>query len=517
MAGILRNVSLVAVATMTSRVLGLLRDILLFALLGLGAVNSAFILAFTLPNLFRRLLGEGALSSAFIPVLAEARETEGREAGFFLLNAVLVRLAGMLGLIIIAGWGLFLSVHAVGGLAERFYLGSTLSAILLPYVALICIAAILGAALNVERRFLWPALSAVWLNLAMIGALAAGAFLPEGQAQQRALWLCGGVLLGGGLQLLIPALDLARQGWRPSLRRERPPRLDRVFELLVPGLLGAAIFQINILVSRLLAFSLDDDASAILYLSARLVELPLGVFAIAVSTVLFPEMSRLRARADDGGLARTYGAGLRMIFLITVPASVGLAVLAEPILSLLFAWGRFGGAEVAATLWPLFISACGIPFYAWMGLSVRGFHAFQDMKTPVRLGALNLAVNLVLSLVLMLPFGVAGLAFANVAASALHAVLLEILLRRRLEPTASRRGVYATVFAASAVMGAALWIGDGWLRGMFDAEKLDAFVRVGVLVPGGIVVYAACVALASRDEARAVLNRWRAARRRSTP
>lgn len=517
MGGILTNVSLVSAATMASRVLGLLRDILLFALLGVGAVNSAFILAFTLPNLFRRLLGEGALTSAFIPVLAEAVEREGREAGHALLNAVLVRLAVVLGMIVILGWVLLIPMHALDGLADRFHLGATFSAILLPYVVLICLAAMLGAALNVERRFLWPALSAVWLNLAMIGALAAGAFLPEGETQRRALWLCAGVLFGGGLQLVVPALDLARRGWRPSPRGERSPRLGRVFALLVPGLLGAAIFQINILVSRLLAFSLDDDASAILYLSARLVELPLGVFAIAVSTVLFPEMARLRARVDDGGLARTYGAGLRMVFLITVPAAVGLAVLAEPILHLLFAWGRFGGAEVAATQWPLVISACGIPFYAWMGLSVRGFHAFQDMKTPVRLGAFNLVVNLVLSLVLMGPFGVSGLALANVVSSGLHAVLLEISLRRRLKPMEPRRRVHATILGAASAMGLMVWCGDAWMRGTFDAEKLDAFLRVGLLVPGGLVLYGACVALASRGEARAVIERWRAARRRATP
>ncbi len=517
MAGVLRNISVVALATTGSRVLGLVRDILLFALLGVGPVSSAFILAFTLPNLFRRLLGEGALSSAFIPVLAEVREIEGRSAGFALLNAVLIRLAWVLVGIVAIGWILLSQIDWLPDLPERYYLGAELTRILLPYVALICLAAIIGAALNVERRFLSPALSAIWLNLAMIGALAIGAMLPAEQMDGRVLWLCGGVLVGGLFQLGVPAFDLALRGWRPSLAITSPPRLDRVFELLLPGLAGAAIFQINILVSRLLAFSLNDDASGILYLASRLVELPLGIFSIAVSTVLFPELARLRATSHGREFAHTYNYGLRLIFLVTLPAGIGLAALSEPILTVLFAWGRFGGEEVSATIWPLVISACGVPFYAWMGLCIRGFHAVQDMKTPVRFGVLNLVLNLLLSLVLMKPFGASGLALANVLASATHAIAMELALRRRLEKVPGKGRTYFALFSGAAMMGFVIVICDSALSGMLPDAKIDALLRVGLLVPGGVLVYATWLYFSRIEDLEQFRRRWINRRRPARP
>lgn len=428
MGGFSRRISQVAGWTFLSRILGLARDILLFASLGTGPLNSAFILAFTLPNLFRRLLGEGALTSSSIPVLAESAEKEGPESAFALLNAILTRLGlGLLGVILLA-YPLFALVGHVPGLPARWYDGAGMARILFPYVLFICMGALVCGMLNVFRRFGLAAVNQVWLNLAMIGAIVAGmAWLPT-DAQGRVLVLCAGVLLGGLLQLLVPAAGLLNQGWRPRVTFSSHANLGKVLRLFLPGLLGAAIFQINILVSRLLAFSLDDTATGLLYIANRLVELPLGVFAIAVTTVVFPELSRLSSTGSSRDFARTFTEGLGLIFMITLPAAIGLAVLADPVLGFLFQWGLFEARDVSAATPVLVVAASGIPFFAWSTLLTRAWYARQTMRIPVILAALNLLLNLVLGLVLMRVLGATGLALANTLAAVVHCLALQVLL-----------------------------------------------------------------------------------------
>jgi len=515
----LRSISIVSLATSASRVLGLIRDVCMFAFLGTGPVSSAFILAFTLPNLFRRLLGEGALTSAVVPVLSRKLEQEGEAAQDALLNAVLRRLfLTLLGLSVLLGigwWGLPL----IPGLAERWYLSSGYGLMLTPYLVLICLAAILSAALNVRQRFLVPALSQVWLNLSMIAALGGFGWALAETPEARAWWLAGGVLVGGVLQWLTPWLDLQQVGWDRRAGRGEPVDLRPVWRLFLPGVFGAAIFQVNVLVSRLLAFSLNDQATGILYLANRLIELPLGVFAVAVSTVLFPELARYAAREDgQETFAEAYHHGWRLIMLITVPAALGLAVLAGPILSALFAWGLFAADDVAATIPPLQIFAIAVPFYSWATLATRAFHAQQDMRTPVRLAVLNLLMNLGLSLLLMGPYGTSGLALANLLTSVTHCMLLAVLLRRYRVPLLTPTTGLATVkiIAAGAVMaGAIVWLKPfSWdllarLETLFAptwAEKLLNAGLIALLIPLGVVVYFGTLVILREGELHELLT-----------
>ncbi|NBD37641.1 MAG: murein biosynthesis integral membrane protein MurJ [Verrucomicrobia bacterium] len=427
MAGLGKRISEVAGWTMISRLLGLLRDILLFASLGTGILNSAFLLAFTLPNLFRRLLGEGALSSSAIPVLAECRELRGPASTHELLNALLVRLGAILGGLVLLALPLLSLVATFEGLPERWYAGAALSQLLFPYVMLICLGALICGTLNVFGRFGLASANQIWLNLMMIGALLAGMGIWPADGEQRVLWLSLGVLAGGMLQLLVPAWGMARAGWRfPSGWRSHPD-LGKVLRLFLPGLLGAAIFQLNILVSRLLAFSLNDTATGLLYIASRLVELPLGVFAIAVTTVAFPELSRLASAGKAKAFARTYHQSLGLILLITLPAAVGLALLGESILSVLFEWGLFGGEDVKAAYPVLVAAAAGLPFFAWSTLLTRSYYARQRMRIPVILAAVNLFLNLLLGLLLMQWIGATGLALANTLAAAVHCTALQVL------------------------------------------------------------------------------------------
>ncbi|MEX0326027.1 MAG: murein biosynthesis integral membrane protein MurJ [Puniceicoccaceae bacterium] len=428
MGSLTRRISEVAGWTMASRILGLARDVLLFASLGTGILNSAFILAFTIPNLFRRLLGEGALTSSSIPVLAESLEKQGPDDTFRLLNAILSRLGiGLFLLQLVVIPALFL-VDRIPGLEERWYAGAGLSQVLFPYMVFICLGALICGMLNVLNRFALAAFNQVWLNLTMIGAMLVGIVWMPAEGWGRVYLLSLAVLAGGLLQLLVPAVGLYREGWRPRLELGNHPGLQQLLKLFLPGLLGAAIFQVNILVSRFLAFSLDDTATGLLYISSRLVELPLGVFAIAVTTVIFPDLSRLSSTGDQGGFATVFTRGLGIIFMITLPAMLGLIVLGEPILGFLFQWGLFESRDVLAAVPVLAAAALGLPFFAWSTLLTRAWYARQDMKIPVRLAALNLVLNLVLGLILMRYLGAVGLALANTLSSMVHCLALQLFL-----------------------------------------------------------------------------------------
>ncbi len=503
-----RRISEVAGWTLASRLLGLLRDVLLFASLGAGPLNSAFILAFTLPNLFRRLLGEGALTSSSIPVLAESLEKRGRADALALLNAILGRLGLVLLALQLVAVPVFLLVEALPGLAERWYAGARLSLLLFPYMLFICLGALLCGMLNVLGRFGVAALNQAWLNLTMIAAILAGLRLFPADGWSRVLLISAGVLAGGALQLLAPALGLARHGWRPSVRMGSHPELPKVLRLFLPGLLGAAIFQINILVARFLAFSLDDTATSLLYLAARLVELPLGVFAIAVTTVFFPELARLSATGREAEFAGAFSRGLSLILMITLPATLGLGLLAGPVLGFLFQWGLFAASDVRAAAPVLAASALGMPFFAWSTLLVRAWYARQEMRTPVLFAAANLFLNLVLGLALMRVWGAVGLALANTASSLVHCVLLQAFLPGRAWTRPGWRGPLS-LLAGLLVLAAVARAGQGLCALLPVAPKLQDLAVVAAVIPAAAAAYFGVLWALGHPVLRELLHRRR--------
>jgi len=496
----LKNIAIISLSTVGSRVLGLIRDMLVFAALGASLWNSAFILAFTVPNLFRRLLGEGAMTSALVPVFSEVLEREGREGAFAFFNQVIARLFVVL-IAVMSGGMVLLGVLARDGLLpERWSVGAELSVVLLPYMLFICLAAIVSAGLNLLGRFAAAACTPILLNLAMISALGAGMLL---SADQTVLvrWLCGGVLLGGGLQLLLPAWDLARQGWRPRLERRSTNDLRELWWLFLPGLMGAAILQVNILVSRLLAYSLNESAASILYLASRLMELPLGVFTIAVVTVYFPQLARASAARDEAGFAGVLFQGTRLVLGISVPAGVGLAVLGEPILEL-FRWGAFDAASVGATVPLVAIYGLGLPFYSAATFATRGLHASKDMKTPVAVAGLCLLINAICGLSLMQFLGANGLALANVIAAIMQSLLLWRALATKRSGVGFQplRASLFKILGASAIMGLLCVIGLALVNSLGIPEKLNAAVVVVFLVPGGAALYSGMLYLFRFEE-----------------
>jgi putative peptidoglycan lipid II flippase len=519
----LKNISVVASATVVSRVLGLVREMAIAATFGAGALSSAFVSAFTLPNLFRRLLGEGALTAAFVPTLTHELEQRQRAAAFRLVSkvaswltlvtAVVVGLA----MTLLSSDGLVLRTCAVLGLdagtAGRLLVAADLAVVLFPYMVFVCLAAAFSAACQVLGRFTEPALSPVWLNLTIIGALGAGAWLAAADGV-RMNWLCAGVLLGGFLQMAVPAAVLWREGWRPAFDLQPDERVREIARLMGPMVIGSAIYLVNMAVSRFIGLSLNDSAAQVLNLSTRVMELPIGVFTAAVATVVFPLFARHAAQGDWASLGQDYHKGLRLVLVINVPAGVGLALLSEPVTRLLFQRGAFTAADTVLMTPILAVSALGLPLLSFTTVALRGFYALKDTATPVRAAALSFVVNLGLSLLLMRWLSTLGLALAGVLAVLAQAWMLQRKLAQRLPglgfgPLLPNLG---KIVVASGLMGGFVWAGLRLASAVFVAGAVRDVVVVLALIPLAAAAYGALLwvmKIEGREELEALLQRWR--------
>lgn len=511
----LRNIGLVAGLTVISRVLGLMRDQLIAAAFGTSALASAFVTAFRVPNLFRRLLGEGALTAALVPTLQDSLQRDGRPAAFRLMSQVASWLLLVTGGIVVLSMILASQARRFPGHEERWYVSADLALLLFPYLVFVCLAAVFSAMLHVLQRFTEPALSPIWLNLAMIAALGGAGMHWADTAHARMLWLCGGVLVGGFLQMLVPALSLVRLGWRPALDLQRSTGVREIARLMAPGLWGTAIYQINLLVAQMLAMAINDSAAAALFLANRLMELPIGVFAIAVATVIYPLIARHAARGDRVAMGEDYRRGVRLIAAINVPAGVGLALLSEPIIRVLFQRGAFDAADTARVVPLLVAFALGMPFFSVVSLSTRAFYAVKDTATPVRIATVSFVVNVVASLALMRPLGATGLALASSLAVIVQAVLLQrrlTSLRPELTLAALRVDLGKILLATAAM---AALVAGGWAAVRGHGPRSDLVALAG-LIPLGAALYgglAWALRIEGRDEWRDLLLR----RRRSPP
>lgn len=491
---------------MVSRVLGLGRDILVTAVFGTSALASAFYTAFTLPNLFRRLLGEGALTAALVPTLSEELKAGDRRGAFQLVNQVASWLMMITGGIVLLSIGLLWQVNHLAGLlgswgASADTLGrlneaARLAMILFPYLVMVCMAAAFSAALQTLHRFIEPALSPIWLNLAMIGLLGGAVYggwaaTPDG----RILWLCAGALLGGFLQMIVPALALMREGWRPRFMPSASPAVRQIVKLMGPTVFGSAIYLINMAVARIVGLSLNDSAVTVLNLATRLMELPIGVFALAVSTVVFPLISKYAAAGDFENLASAYRKGMRLILVVNVPAAIGLIVLATPIIRLLFERGQFQPADTVLMEPVVATYALGLPFLAFVSLILRAFYAQKDTATPVRAALLSFVVNLALSLLLMRPLGTVGLAVAGNVAIVVQAWYLQRALSRGHDGLRFKhlgRDLFK-IMGASVVMGVMVALASGAWIALVPASRLTDIAGLACLIGLGIALYAGLI------------------------
>ena len=492
MRSLMGNVSLVSSLTVASRFLGLLRDVLFFTCFGVSFIVDAFILAFTIPNLFRRMLGEGTLSSAFIPVYSEKIKAGQIEIAQQILNQVLSRLMVFLFVLTIFICLFSWSCSNFGWVNEpRWISGLHLNSIVFPYVLLICVSAIMVGALNAHGKFFAGAFSPIILNLSMIGILAFCYFLISWREFRLATALCFAVLIGGAFQMIWPWLQLrVNCGWHWKIDFSSSVGMEKIKSLFIVGVFGAAVGQVNIMVSRFLAYSLENEgALSYLFLSARLIELPLGVFALSISTVFFPELSRTFSMGQTNEYKRYFARGFRLTLAITLPAAIGLALLANLILSVLFQWGEFGQGDVQIAAEVLLVSCFALPFYALATFLVKAFHSQKEMRVPLNAAIFSFIINLSLSLILMEYLGMYGLAWANVISAFAQFVYLAMKLKLFGLKTLLFHSDFAFrgIVISSLVMFCILWLFNQ--MGDFNFGKWNNVTGLLIIIPLGIITY----------------------------
>ncbi len=498
--GLLRTGALVGGLTFVSRILGLARDVVIAVLFGARPEADAFFVAFRIPNLFRRLFAEGAFSQGFIPVLAAYRQAQshaevrrfvGRVAGVLGLVLLLLTLIGILAAPLVIG------VFAPGfeGSGGRHDLASEMLRITFPYLFLISLTALCAGVLNSYNRFAVPAITPVWLNLCLIAA----ALGLAGRLEEPIMALAWGVLVAGVVQFLfqLPALARIDMLVRPRLE-PRDPGVRRVVTLMLPAAFGASVSQINLLIDTVLASFLVAGSISWLYYADRLMELPLGIFAIALATVLLPRLSREHAEGSPEVFSATLDQGMRLGLLVTVPAAAALVVLAEPLIATLFHYGAMGAEDVRQAAFALKAYALGLIGFTGVKILAPGFFARQDTRTPVRIALWAMAVNLVLNLALILPLAHVGLALATSVAALVNALLLLRGLRSEgvWRPAPEWRGFLLRLGGATAAMVALLWFvappAETWLA----ADVARRVIWMAFLVPAGVAAYFIVLALA---------------------
>ena len=455
--GLLGSSFVVSIGTMLSRVLGLVRDVVLANLLGAAPNADAFFVAFKIPNFLRRLFAEGAFSQAFVPVLTETREQSSHEAVRHLVDRVAGVLGGSLFVLtalamVMAPWVALIFAPGFSRDVAKLALTADLIVWTFPYLLLISLTGFCGAILNTYGRFAVPAYTPVLLNLSLITAAVVWApTMPE-----PALGLAMGVTLAGVVQLLfqLPSLRALKLTPRP-VWDTKDEGVRKILMLMVPALFGVSVSQINLLFDTVLASLLPDGSVAWLYYSDRLTELPLGVFAIAIATVILPTLSALNTRAEPEEFSQTLAWAMRNVLLIAVPATVALWLLAEPILATLFQYGAFTDRDVEMAAASLRAYTVGLGGFMLIKVLAPGYYARQDMKTPVKIGIIAMVSNMVLNVLFVFPLmwyfemGHVGLALATSVSAWINAGLLYLGLRRG---GISLTGVFEAKFVARLVV-----------------------------------------------------------------
>ena len=490
----------IAGMTIISRILGFIRDMLIASLFGTSMAADAFFVAFRIPNILRHLLAEGALSAGFVPVFTETYTREGKEqlwklvkivsALFFIVSLTLVILG-----IILAPWLVRIIAPGFIRFPDKLQLTISLTRLIFPYLLFLGLAAVGMGALNSLRHFTIPAFSPAVFNMSLIIFLI---FICR-QINVPIYGLALGVVFGGVGQLLIQFPPLIKRGWPFSFSFnfkeawqaiKTHPKIRKIGILLAPAVFGLAIHQISLLIDTLLASFLPAGSISYLYYGNRLMQLPLGVFGISVATAALPTLASQAAKNDLKNFKKTLNFSLSSILFITIPAIIGLIVLRFPIIRLLFARGTFGEASVQGTATTLLFYSLGLCSYAGMKVVVTSFYALQDTRTPVKIGALALLINIVLNLILMGPLKSGGIALATALSSTISFFLLVSILRKRIGPLDLKRlkESFGRILLSALIMGGVCFLVARGLR-KADMGTLERIIQVGAAIISGLGVY----------------------------
>jgi len=504
---LIRATAAAAAPTMVSRGLGYVRDLLQAYYLGTGNSADAFTIAFAIPNLFRRLTGEGAMTPAFVPAFTGLKRAGDRRALWVFGNAlfwdlaVIMAATTVLGVLFAPGLVRVIA-YGFGDVAGKWGLTVLMTRIMLPYLFFITLAALASGILNAFGRFFVPASTPILFNIAVIVAVTGWA----GGAGEPALVFAAGVVAGGLLQLAFQVPFLWQEGMRFTFGLSfRDPTVRRVGRLMLPGIFGASVTQINFALSRMIASGLEPGSASALYYASRVEELTLGLFAIALATALLPAFSEQVASRDMARLKSTLGFSLKLAAFVSFPAAAGLMALNAPIMRTLFERGRFDAGSTAVSASCLLLFALGLPFVSGIKVVAPAFFSLEDTRTPVVIGIGVMGANIGVSLLLMGPLKVGGLALALSLSQAVNFALLVAWLERRIGGIGKTGWARSAVksAAAAALMGAAVRLAWPLLGVDGSAFAVRAAALAGAIL-GGMALYAAIIRLVSPGDLKSM-------------
>ncbi|HXM44511.1 MAG TPA: murein biosynthesis integral membrane protein MurJ [Bryobacteraceae bacterium] len=511
---VMRSAGVVSAAVFLSRITGLVREMIMARLFGAGEAYDAFLLGFRIPNLTRDLFAEGALSSAFVPVFSKYLATKGKREAAELSNLVATALALAVGGICVLGiifspqlvWLLASGFARVPG---KFELAVTLTRIMFPFLLLVALSAQAMGILNALNQFGIPALSSTFFNIGSVAfGLGFGYTVGRWMGLSLIMSMAWGVVVGGAVQWLFQAPSLYRAGisYRPRIDFAHPG-LRNILRLMGPAILGNAAVQINVLVNTNFASSITDAAGHVingpvswLSYAFRFMQLPLGLFGVAIASATLPAISRSAALQKMDEFRLTLSRSLGMVLLLTIPSSVGLAVLGPSMIGAVYQWGRFRAADTHQTANALACYAAGLAGYSAIKILAPAFYALNDARTPMLVSLVSILVNLAVAstMVKLAGLGHLGLALSTSAVALFGAGALFMLLRRRIHHLHGRALAVSVVkiLCASAAMGLACYVSSRGVHGWLGARKIAQIVDVAVSIPlGALVYYTLCRAM----------------------
>jgi putative peptidoglycan lipid II flippase len=514
-----KSAGLIGAATTVSRLLGLVRETVLAAVFGASTSMQmdAFNVAFRIPNLLRDLFAEGAMTAAFVPTFTRTLTTEGKEAawrvGNLVMNALLIITAVFVVLgIFFAPEITELLVPDYRAVPGKIELTTQMTRIMLPFLSMLAIAAAMMGMLNSLRRFFVPSLSPAMFNVASIFSAVVFAPVMASFGYEPIVGLAIGTLVGGIGQIALQWPTLRREGFRyqPLFGFFKDPTVLEILRLMGPATIGVAAVQVNVAVNTFLAHGQGQGAVSWLQYAFRLMYLPIGVFGVSIATASLPDISRQAASADLRAVRDTVSRGLRMMLMLNVPATIGLMVLAEPIVAMIYERRAFLPQDTYATAMALVFYAPGLIGYSAVKIASPTFYSLRDSRTPVAISVISILVNLLLNLALVRVLGFKGLALGTAIAALFNAGALLILLRRRLGGLDGRRLTVALlkVLAASVAMAVAAYFSSVWMTAMTpDGGEVAKILRVFVAISIALAVLAAAARLLRIEEFDAVAAR----------
>ncbi|MGH8227737.1 MAG: murein biosynthesis integral membrane protein MurJ, partial [Steroidobacteraceae bacterium] len=511
-----RAAGTVGAAVLVSRILGVVREQVFAALFGGGRLMDAFTIAFRIPNLLRDLFAEGALSTAFVTTFSKTTVTDGDAAAWQLANKIATLAVIFLSLVTLAGvlaapW--LVALLAPGFHGAKAELTVSLTRVMFPFILLVSLAALAMGMLNAKNVFGMPALASSFFNLGVIlagGTL--GWWLDPTFGPRALVGLAIGTLIGGSLQLLVQMPSVHRIGYRfrPDFHW-RDAGVKAILRLMGPSVVAASTTQVNVLVNSIFASELGDGRTFWLASAFRLMQLPLGLFGVALGTVSLPLLSRMAAAGNTRGFRTELARGMRLAFIMTVPATIGLILLADPIISVLYQHRRFNAYDAAQTAGALEFYALGLCGYAALKVLVNAFYAIDRRKTPMIVSAVAVGLNLLLNWLFTfhLGWGHRGLAFSTACIATINFLILYFLMRGhlgRLESKTMLR-LLARLAAASAVLAAICWAGSHFLLAHWATERFwPKCGSLAAVIVVGAVAFFACARALGIEEVRELLD-----------